>query len=67
MIQTNVNPYVYMSKYAINHFKKHSKKHNHLNALTYVSSSAAFAAPPYMGAYMATKAHNYVIANMVRL
>jgi len=66
MIKTNVHPYVYMTKHAIQHFLLHEKAHNHLNALVYVSSSAAFADMQLFGPYAGTKTHNLVLGNMVR-
>ena len=66
MIKTNVHPYVYMSKYAMQHFASNAADHSHLNALVYVSSVAAFVYGPYYGPYASTKVHNWHLANLVR-
>ena len=66
MIKTNVHPYVYMTKYALLHFKATSKAHNHRNAMLYTSSSAAHANITFFGVYAGTKTHNYVFANLIR-
>ena len=67
MIRTNVHPYVYMTKYALKHFKEHANEHNHLNAMTYTSSTAAWMpAGKFFGPYCGTKTHNVVLSNLVR-
>ena len=66
MIKTNVHPYVYMTKYALKHFAEHANGHSHLNAITYVSSTAAWVDLQYFGPYAGTKTHNLVLSKLVR-
>ena len=65
MIKTNVHPYIYMTKYAMKHFKEHKEGHQHKTALLYTSSLAAEAWLPNMGVYAGTKMHNASLARMV--
>ena len=66
MIKTNVRPYIFMSKYALQHFIEHAGEHNHRNALIYVSGTAAFADMPYMATYIGTKKHSYALSSLLR-
>lgn len=65
MIKTNLHPYVYMAKYAIQNFLENKGGHGHRNALTFTSSSAAYGKIPFFGVYASTKAHNAVLGSMV--
>ena len=47
MIKTNVHPYVYMTKYALQHFSQRASEHSHKNAITFVSSTAAWVDLPF--------------------
>lgn len=65
MIKTNVHPYVYMSKYAILHFRANMSQHSNKNALLYTSSCSAFWWMPNTAVYAGTKAHNYYLGALV--
>ena len=65
MIKTNVHPYVFMSKYALLHFRSNLEKHDHKNALLYTSSMAAFCWMPNTAVYSGTKAHNFYLGKLV--
>ena len=65
MIKTNVHPYVYMSKYAMQHFAANSDKHSHKNALLFTSSTACWFTGPNMSVYCGTKTHNWFFARML--
>lgn len=65
MIKTNVHPFVYMSKYALLHFRSNADKHDHKNAMLYTSSMAAFCWMSNTALYSATKAHNFYLAKQV--
>jgi len=66
MIKTNVHPYVYMTKYALKHFDEQASAHRNLNALVYVSSTAAWVSLTYFSMYAGTKMHNWKLASLVR-
>ena len=64
MIKTNVHPYVYMAKYATNHFIANAENHNHKNAMLFTSSMAAHVWMPNYGVYAGTKTHNMIFADL---
>lgn len=66
MIKTNVHPYVYMTKPALNHFRETSDQHSLKNAMIFTSSSVTYMNGALFGAYAGTKTHNLVFANQVR-
>lgn len=66
MIKTNVHPYVYMTKPALNHFRATRDQHMQKNAMIYVSSSVVYMNGALFGPYTGTKTHNLVFANQVR-
>lgn len=66
MIKTNVHPYVYMTKYALQHFSQNAATHQHKIALLYTSSTAAMIDFPLFSTYCGTKTHNVVFANLIR-
>lgn len=66
MIKTNVHPYVYLTKYALQHFSQNAASHQHKTALLYTSSTAAQVDFPLMSSYSGTKTHNVVFANLIR-
>jgi short-subunit dehydrogenase len=65
MLKTNVHPYVYMTKYALQHFENQSQFHKHKNAMIYLSSGVSEVAVPYFGPYSGTKMHNDRLASTV--
>ena len=65
MIKTNVHPYVYMSKYALQHFSENRDSHSHKNAMLFTSSMAAFVYLPNHATYSGTKTHNYFFGRML--
>ena len=66
MIKTNVHPYVYITKYALLHFKQKASEHSHKNAISYVSSTNAWTDSTYFATYAGTKTHNWVLSRLVR-
>jgi len=66
MIKTNVHPYVFMTKYALQHFEANSPLHTNRNLMIYVSSMAALVDITYYGPYSGTKTFNHRFANAVR-
>ena len=64
VIRTNVHPYVYMTKYALKHFKEKRGKHGHKNALIYTSSITAWISFPFFSIYSSTKLHNSILASL---
>ena len=65
MIKTNVHPYVYLTKYALQHFRNNKDAHSHKNALIYTSSIIAMTDMTNTSHYTGTKTHNYLFGRMV--
>lgn len=62
MIDTNIRPYILLSKYATLNFLAHANKHNHKVALIHTSSIASDLCFPWSSVYSATKRFNEVFA-----
>ena len=65
MLKTNISPYVYMTKYALQHFEKNGESHSKKNGLIYISSSVSFVGFKFFGPYSSTKMHNDRLASLV--
>ena len=65
-IKTNVHPYVYMTKYALQHFEANAALHTHRNLMVYISSLAALSDLTYFSHYAGTKTFGHRLANAVR-
>jgi NAD(P)-dependent dehydrogenase (short-subunit alcohol dehydrogenase family) len=58
MLKTNVAPYVFLSKYALLHFKRTKDSHTRKNGLIFTSSILSRFSIPGIAGYSGTKLHN---------